>query len=141
MIKRPGPDDLDTLMALWLDTNVSAHPFIPRLFWEGAYEQVKSALPSAELFAWQEAGKIMGFIGVTGGVYVAGLFVGRQYQSRGIGQALISCCKRLYPRLELDVFAENVRALRFYNKNGFTVVKTGMNPHAGHEECRMVWQS
>lgn len=100
---------------------------------------MKSLLPASDLFVYQEENRIQGFIGITDGAYIAGLFVKDEFQSQGIGRQLLEHCKQRYSRLELDVFVKNAKAVQFYLKNGFTTMEKKMNPEFEHEEYHMVW--
>ena len=133
--------DLNEIMKIWLDANVSAHSFVDKVYWQQAYGFVKSTLPSSDLFIWKEQNVIKGFIGITGDNYIAGLFVDEKYQSQGIGRELLNFCKQRYPRLELDVFVKNIGAVRFYTRNGFVIMDTKMNKEFNHEEYHMAWSS
>lgn len=141
MIKTAQAKHLDSVMAIWLNTNIAAHPFIPRSFWEGVFAQVKEAMPASDVFVYLEDDQVLGFIGITGNEYIAGLFVDGKAQSQGIGRKLLNHCKQLYPRLELDVFTENPGAVRFYQANGFEIVGTTMSPNFNREEHHMVWSA
>lgn len=139
MIRKFTPQDIDPIMTIWLATNTAAHAFIDARYWQNAYDTVKSLLPLADLFIWQDDRTIKGFIGITDGAYIAGLFVNAQYQSQGIGKALLDYAKTRYPRLELDVFTENAGAVRFYQRNGFAITQTKTSPDFAREEHRMAW--
>ena len=139
MIEKAREKHLDSAMAIWLNTNIAAHPFIPQSFLEGVFEQVKEAMLTSDVFVYHEGGQVLGGIGITSKEYIAGLFVDRKAQSQGIGRKLLNHCKQLYPRLELDVFTENPRAVRFYETNGFKIVSTKMSPDFNREEHHMVW--
>ncbi|MGL5434471.1 MAG: GNAT family N-acetyltransferase [Lachnospiraceae bacterium] len=141
MIKRFEPQYLDEIMDIWLNTNISAHSFINKSFWEKAAGMVKSLLPSADLFIYQEENIIKGFIGITDNIYIAGLFVRDTCQSQGIGRKLLDHCKNMYSHMELDVFVENAGAVRFYQKNGFISVETKMNPDFNCNEYHMNWSA
>lgn len=139
MIKTFELHQLDEIMDIWLNTNISAHDFIDKSYWENSADTVKSLLPNADLFIYQKEDSIKGFVGITEGTYIAGLFVKDGFQSQGIGQKLLEHCKKLYPRLELDVFIENDKAVQFYLKNGFSSIETKMNPDFMHKEYHMIW--
>lgn len=141
MIRRFEPQDLDEIMTIWLNTNLSAHDFIDATYWQDAADTVRSLLPASDIFVYQEEDTVKGFIGITDGVYIAGLFVKDGFQSQGIGRKLLEHCKRQYPRLELDVFTANARAVQFYLKHGFSSVATKMNPDFERREYHMVWSA
>lgn len=139
MIEKAKAEHLDAIMKIWLETNILAHPFIPKTYWEKAFEQVKQAMPTADLFICHEDSVVKGFIGITGNNYIAGLFIDEAFQSQGIGRELIDYCKQKYHRLELDVFVENTGAVRFYQSNGFEITETKIAVDFNHKEHHMVW--
>lgn len=132
------PEDLDALMAIWLEANRSAHPFIRPQLWEERYQEVKAALPEAQLFVCRRQDEIVGFIGLAD-CQIAGLFVGEACRSRGVGRRLLEHCKALYPRLELEVFIRNHRAAAFYHKNGFNITDIKADGLEGEPEYLMTW--
>lgn len=139
MIGKFNIEQLDEIMEIWLETNLSAHSFINETVWKDAFLHVKSALPQANIYVLEENHEVKGFIGITQGAYIAGLFVAAQHQSMGIGHKLLDYCKLRYDRLELDVFVNNGDAVRFYQNNGFEITQTQTNKHFGHEEYHMLW--
>ena len=141
MITKASENNSNEIMDIWLSANLSAHPFIPKTYWENLYDAVKAALPTADIFIYQENDEIKGFIGTVASSYIAGLFVNKDFQSQGIGSKLLTHCQKLYPRLELDVFVENESATAFYQKNGFTIIETKPNKDFGRDEHRMSWQT
>ena len=131
--------DLPAVMEIWLETNSSAHAFIPRAYWEGMYVPVEEALPQAEVYvAEDESGELLGFIGLEGGD-VAGLFVKETAQSRGIGGRLLDHAKESKAGLRLHVYQKNVRAARFYRREGFSAQSEGVDAQTGEKEWVMAW--
>ena len=100
MIRLFEEEDLDEVLAIWLDANLRAHSFIPAGYWEGRREEVRQALPQAELYVWEERGEILGFLGLEGD-YIAGIFVRHGAQSRGVGKKLLDRAKEGRGRLSL----------------------------------------
>lgn len=133
-------DQLDDVMQIWLETNLSAHHFIPATYWQDNVGLVRELLPQADVFVYQdETERIKGFVGVVEQNYIAGIFVADDYQSQGVGQALLDYCKSRYSLLTLDVYSKNEKAIRFYHKNGFLVQHEKINPDTGETEFEMVW--
>ncbi|MDL2271827.1 GNAT family N-acetyltransferase [Desulfovibrio sp. OttesenSCG-928-I05] len=141
MIEKAQEKHFGSVMAIWLNTNIAAHSFIPPSYWQGMFEAVQEAMRSADVFVYHENDQVLGFIGIIDNEYIAGLFVDGNAQSQGIGRKLLAYCKQRYQRLSLDVFTENPRAIRFYEANGFDVTGTQMNPDFAREEQRMVWSA
>ena len=60
----------------------------------------------------------------------------------GLACALIDEAKRRSPIvIELDVNEMNPRALRFYEREGFSVVGRGLNPQSGLPTLKMRWRA
>ena len=118
MIRKYQPQDLEHIMKIWLETNLAAHGFIPAEYWNGQYEAVKEALPQADILIYEEEGKVLGFLGLQDS-YIAGLFVKKASQSRGIGRLLLEAAKSGRQELTLHAYAENTGAVRFMNGKGF----------------------
>ena len=93
MIKKLELSQIDRVMNIWLESNVSAHDFIPRQYWDTNYEVVKQALPEATVYIYEDEHDVQGFIGIIDRSYIAGLFVTREARSNGIGSRLIGVCK------------------------------------------------
>ena len=76
--------DLDKIMNIWLEGNLEAHSFIDAEYWNKNFDSVKSVLPNAEVYVYEEAGEILGFIGMDA-EYIAGIFVAAGHKGQGIG--------------------------------------------------------
>ena len=92
MIRNLQPSDLERVADIWLATNIETHTFIPTLYWQSHWEEVKRELGQAEVYVYEEEGIILGFIGLQGD-YLAGIFVVSAAQSRGIGKRLLDFVK------------------------------------------------
>lgn len=126
-------------MQIWLETNIDAHSFIPEEYWINNYQMVKTVLPDSEVLMYEDY-MLKGFIGITNGSYIAGLFVAKQFQGGGIGGQLITECKKRYAFLELDVYIKNSKSVDFYTKHGFKVKHEIINSDTGEKEYRMQWK-
>lgn len=139
MIRKFKTDDLDVIMEIWLRTNVEAHDFIADSYWLKNYDSVKSMLPDAEIFVYEDNGKIQGFVGLMEN-YIAGIFVSQDCQSHGIGKALLDQIKNQYAELFLHVYEKNVRAVRFYQRESFVVSKAQADECTREAELVMNWK-
>ena len=129
--------DLDRIMEIWLEGNLTAHPFIKEEYWKQNYETVRSMLPNAEVYVFEEDGEVQGFIGMDA-EYIAGLFVAEGHRGQGIGHQLISEVKRK-KRLSLHVYEKNIGAVAFYRAEGFRVENRMAEKETGEQECLMVF--
>ncbi|WP_369282096.1 GNAT family N-acetyltransferase [Oscillibacter sp. GMB15532] len=138
MIREFEIKDLEEVMNLWLNTNIQAHDFIPADYWENNFTSVKHMLPEAEIYVCEIEGNIKAFIGIDSG-YIAGIFVSREEQSRGVGKQLLDRAKELYPSLSLSVYQKNRKAARFYQREGFSINREQVDESTGEAEYSMVW--
>jgi len=137
MIRAFEPSDMEDVLELWLEASAGAHDFVGREFWESKVDDMRNRyLPAAETHVFVQGGRVRGFVSLQGDT-LAALFVSPAFQGRGLGRRLMDRVKRLRDRLELTVYRENQRAVRFYRRCGFAVVGERTDPHTGHAEVLM----
>lgn len=139
MIRRLQKADVDRVMDLWLDTNLKAHNFVHAAYWRSNFEPVKEMLPRAEVYVYESAGEIQGFVGLSG-EYIEGIFVSDEVQSQGIGKRLLDHIKVIKDTLCLSVYQKNTRAIHFYQREGFVIQREGLDESTGEKEYAMLWQ-
>ena len=122
MIRRLNDNNIDAVMQIWKEENIKAHNFIPKEYWEEKFNYVKSILPSAEIYVYIDKNTIEGFIGINNN-YIEGIFIKEINQNKGIGTALLEKVKQLKPKLILNVYKKKKKAIKFYEKNGFTRIE------------------
>ncbi|RHS39741.1 N-acetyltransferase [Clostridium sp. AF02-29] len=140
MIRKLQKADINRVADIWLKTNLKAHFFIPEQYWISNYEFVKEMLPQAEVYVYEDDKMIQGFIGIND-EYIEGIFVSDEMQSRGIGKMLLDYIKDKKDRLQLKVYQKNVRAMSFYQREGFTIQSESMDEFTGEKEYVMNWES
>lgn len=138
MIRKFQSVDIEQVMRIWLNGNIGAHPFIPREYWENNFDMVQKQMAAAEIWVYESAGEILGFIGLMDS-YIAGIFVDEAHRSLGIGRELLDYAKRNHRRLTLSVYVKNERAEAFYLREGFCVLSEGRDEATGEAEYTMVW--
>lgn len=117
------PDDNSRLADIWHGASAEAHAFLPEeLLIEQKQLVAQHYLPHSETWVAElhSAGPV-GFIGLAGS-FVGGLFVDRTCQGKGVGRLLMDHALNLKGSLELEVYALNERAMRFYQGLGFIEV-------------------
>ena len=140
MIRKLQNVDINKVVDIWLKTNLEAHDFIPGQYWTSNYEAVKKMLPQAEVYVYEDNKIIQGFVGVRD-EYIEGIFVSGKMQSHGIGKVLLDYIKDKKARLQLNVYQKNVRAMSFYQREGFTIQSEGLDEFTGEKEYVMEWNS
>ena len=140
MIRKLQNVDINKVADIWLKTNLEAHDFIPGQYWTSNYEAVKKMLPQAEVYVYEDNKIIQGFVGVRD-EYIECIFVSDKMKSHGIGKALLDYIKDKKARLQLNVYQKNVRAMSFYQREGFTIQSEGLDEFTGEKEYVMEWNS
>ena len=140
MIRKFKEDDLNTVMQIWFDTNIKAHHFISRQYWIDNYEMVKDILPKKEIYVYEDdnINQINGFIGLMDN-YIAGIFVNKNNQSRGIGKQLLDYVKEIKETLNLSVYQKNIRAISFYQREQFVIQFEHIDNDNNEKEFIMIW--
>ena len=108
--------------------------YLPQLH---THEETKNfileLLKSGSTFIAQEEA-IMGFVTIENG-WVEHLYVSPQFQDHGVGKKLLDKAKELSPGgLKLWVFEENSGAIKFYEREGFRLIKKRNKEEQDNEE-------
>lgn len=139
MIRELNEEDIARTARIWLETNITAHNFIPSQYWQSKFDMVKGMLLQSEVYVYKNEKKIQGFIGMDV-EYILGIFVPQEVQSQGIGKLLLDFAKSRKEKLCLDVYQKNTRAVRFYQREGFEIRREGLDEDTGEEEYVMIWK-
>lgn len=139
MIRVLQKADIDRVAEIWLDSNRKAHHFIPEQYWKSNFGLVKEMLSQAEVYVYENDRNIQGFMGLNG-EYIEGIFVSDEMQSHGIGKMLLDYVKSKKENLLLNVYQKNVRAIRFYQREGFQIQCEGLDEVTDEKDYVMIWQ-
>jgi putative acetyltransferase len=136
--------DEEPAIELWRRTWQIAYPqldFTARLEWWRQRWRNELA-PTATITVAESAGQLVGFVTVDPGTrYLDQIVVAPEAWGSTVGGALLAEAKRLSPAgLDLTVNADNGRAIRFYEKQGFAVTGTDVNPRSGAPIRKMAWR-
>jgi putative acetyltransferase len=144
------PADEDAAIALWQRTWQQAYPdidFGARLVWwreRWRGELVPACAITVAVEGEAVTGEAMaGFVTVDPRtLYLDQLVVAPEAWGTGAAAALVDAAKRASPfGLDLHVNRDNARAIRFYQKHGFTVSGEEANPRSGAPVYKMSWRS
>ena len=136
--------DEDAAIDLWLRSWQAAYPdldFTARLDWWRARWR-NELVPATTIIVAEAQAGITGFVTVDPrNGYLDQLVVAPQAWGSGLAKTLMTRAKALAPgELELHVNQDNARALRFYAKQGFTIVAESVNPQSGGPTFLMRWR-
>jgi putative acetyltransferase len=136
-------DDEDAAIALWLETWQRAYPeidFAARVPWWR--ERWRGELvPNANIVVAEQAEALIGFVTIDATGYLDQLVVSPTCWGSDLGNALVDDAKRLSPDgIALLVNTDNVRAIRFYQRNGFVHAGEDVNPTSGRPVLKMEWK-
>lgn len=141
MIRILKEQDIDFVMAIWLESTIKAHPFIDKPYWENNFNTVKDIyLPHSVTYVFEEDSIIKGFISIIDESFIGALFVGTDFQGQGIGSHLLHFAVSNYKNLSLCVYKDNVKSTDFYLYKGFKILETQLNQDSGHEEFLMRYE-
>ena len=91
------------------------------------------------VYVYESNGEIQGFIGLNR-EYIEGIFVCDKLQSQGIGKLLLDFIKERRTKLSLNVYEKNIRAIHFYQREGFEIQDEGIDEATGEKDYIMIWQ-
>jgi putative acetyltransferase len=136
-------EDEDASIALWLETWKLAYPsidFDKRVDWWR--ERWRTELvPAAQIVAAEQDGALVGFVTIDGTGYLDQLVVGPAHWGSDVARKLMNEAKRLSPGgVTLKVNADNVRAIKFYLRNGFVKSTEEVNS-SGRAVDVMEWKT
>lgn len=139
MIRKFRENDLPSIMQIWFDSNVEVHSFILEKYWMDNFEMVKDILPQAEIYVYENLGKISGFIGLNKD-YIEGIFVKKNMRSKGIGKQLLNYVKKLKDEMHLSVYQKNYKAIAFYQREDFVIQSESIDNDTNEKELLMSWK-
>jgi ribosomal protein S18 acetylase RimI-like enzyme len=142
-IRRYRDQDREATARLWLESWQSTGLPVARLATEaGNSQRIAHELAAgwAAYLAWG-ADRLVGFLALkpdTG--YLDQLFVLPEAQGSGIGRVVLDFAKERLPKgLWLRTAADNLRACRFYERNGLRPTETQTHPTLGHQTVIYRW--
>ena len=141
MVRQYSDSDMDAVMEIWFNTNIQAHHFIPSDYWRTNCNMVREILPHAEIYVHEDdcTKQVDGFIGLNDD-YIEGIFVKETMQSKGIGKQLLNHVKEVKPMLKLSVYQKNVKAIKFYLREKFSIQSENVDDNTGEKEFIMMWK-
>lgn len=139
MIRKKDSKDIKKIMDIWIASNLDAHNFISKDYFYNDFDFVKDAIENATVYVYEQESKVIGFVGINQ-EFIEGIFVDRNYRSKGIGKKLIDYCKKNYNTLSLNVYCKNKKAIEFYKREGFEICEKKLEKDNKEFEYVMKWK-
>ena len=139
-----APDDEEAAIELWRRTWELAYPrinFNARVdWWRRRWRE--ELVPVATITVAETDGDLIGFVTVDPLSFdLDQIVVAPEAWGMGVASALIGEAKRISPAgLDLHVNTDNVRAIRFYEKQGFVLAGEALNWRSGAPVHKMSWR-
>ena len=138
-IRRLKQQEITEVVALWYNVSLDAHFFISPDYWKkNKITMEKKYLPKSETYIAIENDDILGFISMRKN-NLAALFVNTTLQGQGIGAKLLDYIKKRRKTIQLTVYKKNLRAIKFYQNQGFSIINERKDEKTDEIEFIMEW--
>ncbi|QJR13568.1 GNAT family N-acetyltransferase [Usitatibacter palustris] len=139
MIRRIEPKDVDETLRVFRDACTASHPFLKPEFIEATERKMRERT----LFEFHtdvlDEGGIRALL-CRNGWGVEALFVDPHFQSQGLGKRMLDHLKAQTNVVQLCVFAQNPRAIRFYQREEFYALKIIDHRETGESLVVLKWE-
>jgi len=143
VVRRAREDESDAVAALFRLSKETAMPYLPALHTPEEDRAFFRTRVFAECEVWvaERGGELAGMCAFRDG-WVDHLYVDPAHHRSGIGAALLHKAKDANEKLQLWAFQRNESALRFYESQGFRLVKTtdGRDNEEHEPDALFVWK-
>jgi putative acetyltransferase len=139
-----APADEDAAIELWRRTWQLAYPrinFNERVdWWRQRWRH--ELVPTATITVAEADEGMVGFVTVDPRTFdLDQLVVAPEAWGQGVAASLLAEAKRISPAgLDLHVNTDNLRAIRFYERQGFIISGEALNWRSGAQVHKMIWR-
>jgi putative acetyltransferase len=139
-------DDWPSILDVWVASWRATYPeidFDARRDWLMRHVRDLEALGGVTLCLFDSGSTLAGFVVINpADGWLDQICVAPDHFGAGLGASLLSAARNVSPSvIRLDVNADNLRAIRFYERDGFSRVGRGANTLSGRETIMMEWRS
>jgi putative acetyltransferase len=123
MIKKAEIENYPEIQLVWESSVKATHDFLPEDYFQEIRTLFQTFLPAVDLYVdLDETGTITGFLGVADGK-IEMLFLHPNYIGAGIGRSFTRFAIDQLQVTKVDVNEQNEKAVKFYQRMGFRIVK------------------
>jgi putative acetyltransferase len=136
---RPAAEgDTEAIVAVWRGACAASYGFLPSGFVQGYEEWLRGGVLNAHDTLVVDDGAVRAFL-LRQGQFVGSLFVEPARQGQGLGRRLLDAAKEASPVLLTSTFAQNERAVRFYQREGFAATAVKIHRETGENIVFFRW--
>ncbi|WP_292529269.1 N-acetyltransferase [Methylocystis sp.] len=138
-------DDWPSLLDVWVASWRATYPeidFEARRDWLMRHVRDLEAVGGVTLCLFDAGSTLEGFVVINpADGWLDQICIAPDRFGAGLGASLLSAARNVSPSvIRLDVNADNLRAIRFYERDGFSRVGRGANTLSGRETIMMEWR-
>ena len=101
MIRKFQKQDIDKMLALWLQASLQSHNFVVAEYWHNMMPIIKKYyLPNTDSYVFEDKHQIKGFISIIDDKYIGALFVMPKFQNMKISKIFEKYGERFFRELE-----------------------------------------
>jgi len=139
-------DDWPSILDVWVASWRATYPeidFDARRDWLMRHVRDLEAVGGVTLCLFDAGSTLAGFVVINpADGWLDQICVAPNHFGAGFGASLLSAARNVSPSvIRLDVNADNLRAIRFYERDGFSRVGRGANTLSGRETIMMEWRA
>ena len=116
-----------------------SHAFLSPKFIEKTAQRMSSSLLELQTDVLDD-GEVRGFVS-RNQFFVDALFIDPPHQCQGLGKRLLDHLKTQMKVIQLSVFGQNLRAIRFYQREEFWAVKINEHRETGETVVLLKWEA
>ncbi|MEO3946362.1 GNAT family N-acetyltransferase [Gorillibacterium sp. CAU 1737] len=128
--RQAAPSDYDEMLQLWERSVIATHSFLSAEAREAIRLEIPSYFPQLEVQLWYLHGAMLGFSAIHEG-HLEMLFLDPESIGKGYGKQIMQQLLATFGVKSVDVNKDNPKALAFYQKNGFAIVRESPTDGAG----------
>jgi hypothetical protein len=139
-IRDSGPDDIPSIMGLWLQNNLYWYPHLDPVYWHQLYDTVRERYLHADnVYLYTENENIIGFVAIKDEKTLEGPFVTKATDERKVGMLLLHHCQTHYGVLVSTLPATNEPLRETFFKSGFNVLNKAYDETLEIDVLKVEW--
>lgn len=140
VIRPSGPDDIGTIMGLWLENNIRWYSHLDTSHWHELYDSVRERyLHTDRVYLYTENEEIVGVVAIKGETLLEGPFIKKGADHRSIVNLLLEHCQDYYGVLTSTLPDTNEPLIEAFFNSGFEVLKKAYDDSLKTDTLKVQW--